>query len=93
MPKAKNKRIICRISDQLDLDLQKLASSLHQPEAEIIRQALEEFINRAHVKNGESWYQKAKRFRVMGKRGHSIKDNDLPSDLSTNKKYFEGFGE
>lgn len=83
----KSRRIICRIPEQLDDDLQQLATLLDQPEAEIIRKALSDFIARAHPTKNESWYARAKRYHVIGPTS-----DKLPKDLSTNKKYFEGFG-
>lgn len=83
----KGRRITCQISGQLDGDLQQLAALLDQPEAEIIRQALGDFIARAHLSKNESWYTRAKRYHVIGPT-----TDKLPRELSVNKKYFEGFG-
>jgi hypothetical protein len=50
----------------------------------VIREALEQYL--AAPEKGESFYDVAQRAGLLG----SVKG--LPPDLSTNKKYFEGFG-
>ncbi len=91
---TKSKRIICRITEKLDSDLQQLTVALERSEAQIIRQALEDFILKVKAQNGESWYDSAIRYGIL--RSGTLKNKNLaklPSDLSTNKKYFEGFGQ
>ena len=50
----------------------------------MIREALEQYL--AAPEKGESFYDLALRTGFLGA------GKNLPPDLSTNKKYFEGFG-
>jgi len=77
-------RLSIRLSPTLRRKLARAAAVERKPEAAVVRQALESYFGG----NGQpvSCYDVAKRMGVIGMA------KNLPRDLSTNKKYFEGFG-
>lgn len=76
-------RITVRIPQKLEKQLKKRADLKGQTESEVVREALESYLQQ---NSGQSAYDIAKRLGVIG----SFKGG--PKDLSTNPKYFEGFG-
>jgi metal-responsive CopG/Arc/MetJ family transcriptional regulator len=76
-------RITIRIPEHLGKQLKKQADIKGQSESEIVREALENYLQRS---SGESAYDIAKRLGVIGR------FKGLPKDLSTNPRYFEGLG-
>ncbi len=76
-------RITIRIPEHLGKQLKKRADLKGQSESEIVREALENYLLKS---SGESAYDIAKRLGVIGR------FKGLPKDLSTNPRYFEGFG-
>jgi len=76
-------RITIRIPQTLEKKLKKRATLRGQSESEVVREALE---NHLRQNTGESAYDIAKRLGLIGR----FKGG--PRDLSTNPKYFEGFG-
>ena len=79
---ATNRKTI-RIPVALGRQLKKTATLKRQTESEIVRVALEDYLRR---EPGESAYDIAKKLGAIGR------FKGLPKDLSTNPKYFEGFG-
>lgn len=77
-------RITIRIPQKLGRQLKKRADLKGQTESEVVREALESYLKQ---NSGQSAYDIAKRLGIIG----SLKGG--PKDLSTNPKYFEGFGE
>ena len=79
-----NERITVRIPEQLAEGLNRLGVISGKPESIIIREALGEYLE----KHGQipSCYDLLVKTKILG----SIKG--LPSDLSTNPSYMEGFG-
>lgn len=82
MAKA-SQRITVRIPASLGKHLRRKARLGGRPESELVREAIEKYLQQDSV---ESAYDIAKRLGIIG----SAKG--APPDLSTNKKYFEGFG-
>ena len=78
------KRISVRIDEHLEKQLKQRAASVRVDESEIVRQALAEFLLRDEPQ--ETAYSLLKKGRLIG----IIKG--APTDLSTNKKHFKGFG-
>ena len=78
-------RISVRLTPKLAAKLKREVSSLGKSESTVVREALERYFERKT--NGESCYDAAVRLGVIGCA------KGLPRDLSTNKKYFKGFGE
>jgi len=78
-------RISVRIPVELGQRLRKVSSKAGQSESELVREALEQYLD--DRQRDVSAYELAKRAGVLG----SVRG--LPKDLSTNRKYFEGFGE
>jgi Arc/MetJ-type ribon-helix-helix transcriptional regulator len=76
-------RITIRIPEHLGKQLKKRADLKGQSESEIVREALENYLKKGP---GETAYDMAKRLGVIGR------FKGLPKDLSTNPRYFEGFG-
>lgn len=76
-------RITIRIPAALGKQLKKRAHLHGQSESEVVRQALENYLQQ---NPGESAYDILMRLGIIG----SAKG--APPDLSTNKKYFDGFG-
>jgi predicted DNA-binding protein len=79
-----SQRISVRISAQLSQSLRRHSRRRGKPESEIVREALESFLNAA--KKEPSAYDVAMELGLIGCA------KGLPKDLSTNPKYFEGFG-
>lgn len=80
-----SKRITIRISESLVRRLRKHASIKRRSESALVREALESYLEDAPAPS--SAYEVAKATGLIGC------VNRAPSDLSTNRKYFEGFGE
>lgn len=76
-------RITIRIPEHLGKQLKRRADLKGQSESEIVREALENYLQKS---SAESAYDIAKRLGVIGR------FKGLPKDLSTNPRYFEGFG-
>ncbi len=76
-------RISVRIGRQLRQRIREEASRTRKRESDLVREALEKHL--LHNRR-ESCYDIARRLKLIGcARG-------LPPDLSTNARYFEGFG-
>jgi metal-responsive CopG/Arc/MetJ family transcriptional regulator len=78
------KRISVRLDEKLHKKLEQRASAVRVDESEIVRQALTEYLSKHESQH--SLYDLFKKAGLIG----IYKDG--PRDLSTNKKYFEGFG-
>jgi metal-responsive CopG/Arc/MetJ family transcriptional regulator len=76
-------RITIRIPESIGKQLKKRAGLKGQSESEIVREALETYLQQ---NSGQSAYETAKRLGVIGR----FKGG--PKDLSTNPRYFEDFG-
>jgi len=80
-----SQRITVRIPQSLGKRLKKQASLKGQPESELVRKALEDYLGGS--KPILSAYEIAKQAGLIGcARGG-------PRDLSTNRRHFEGFGQ
>jgi hypothetical protein len=80
------RRLSVRITKSLEKRLKSLTRSTGRSESEIVRAALENYRPTDEKPAGENCYEMAKRLGLIGcARG-------MPSDLSTNPKYMEGFG-
>jgi len=79
-----SQRITIRISESLVKRLKKQAGTRGRSESALVREALENYLGEAQPSS--SAYDLAREAGLIGcvRRG--------PSDLSTNRKYFEGFG-
>ena len=77
------KAISARIPEALDARLTAVSEQSGIPKSELLRQALEQFLNGSD--NGASVYDLARDLCGSLTGG--------PADLSTNRKYLEGFGE
>lgn len=82
----KDERLTVRLTKE-ELSLLK-EISLHEQvsESEILRKALRKYVA-AHQQQ-VSCYELAQQLGILG----VATEQDLPDDLSTNQKYFEGFG-
>ncbi len=80
---AKKKTV--RLTADVCLKLEEIAEGRRSNASDIIRIAIDEFLSSQEVP--ESAYQIASRIGLVG--GAKFK---LPSDLSTNRKHFSGFG-
>jgi predicted DNA-binding protein len=80
-----SQRITIRVSESLVKRLKKHAGLKGRPESVLVREALENYLGEAPISS--SAYDLARESGLIGcvRRG--------PSDLSTNRKHFEGFGE
>ena len=85
MTYVKQYRLTVRVNADLRRRLAKTAKRKGKPEAEVLREALDKELD--PIKPKESAYDRALALGIIG----TVKDG--PPDLSTNKKYFEGFGE
>jgi predicted DNA-binding protein len=85
MSDMKEYRLSVRVNAGLRQRLSAAAKKAGKPESDIVREALDARLEPA--KRRESALDAMKRLGLVG----MIKDG--PPDLSTNKKYFEGFGE
>jgi predicted DNA-binding protein len=79
-----SKRITIRISESLVRRLKKHASMKRRSESALVREALENYLGDAPTPS--SAYEVARATGLIG----CVSPG--PSDLSTNRKYFEGFG-
>lgn len=77
-------RISVRISAELDERLQREASALGRAESEVVREALEQYFSTKE--RPETCYDLAEKLGLIGCA------KGTPKDLSTNRKYFKGFG-
>lgn len=78
-----SQRISVRIPATLGKELRRRATLRGRPESELMREALEKYLAEPAPKSA---YDLAKAAGMIGCA------KGLPPDLSTNKKYFEGFG-
>lgn len=78
-------RISVRLTPKLAGKLKREVSALGQSESTVVREALESYFKSKPAK--ENCYDAAVRLGIIGCA------KGLPRDLSTNKKYFKGFGE
>jgi metal-responsive CopG/Arc/MetJ family transcriptional regulator len=76
-------RITVRIPTNLGKELRRRASLRGRHESELVREALEKYLTEPAPKTA---YDLAKAAGIIGCA------KGLPHDLSTNPKYFEGFG-
>lgn len=81
----KSLRITIRLDEQEQSLLSRLSRRQNKTESEIVREALQVYFQVANSQ--ESSYDLAHNLGIIGV------TEDLPSDLSTNKDYLEGFGE
>jgi predicted transcriptional regulator len=79
-----SRRLSIRLSEELDKQLVSVARQTGQTESDIVRSALEDYCQKHSAK--PSAYDL---FKAAGLIGCA---KGLPSDLSTNPKYMEGFG-
>jgi hypothetical protein len=79
-----NGRLSIRISEQLQGELEALAEVTGKSESDLVREAIEEYCQKHAL--GPSCHDIAKKAGWFGR------SSKLPKDLSTNKKYMEGFG-
>jgi hypothetical protein len=77
-------RINVRVDRRLKEELEAEAREKRVRPSDVVREALEEHVRRRTPR--ESCLDIARRIGVVGVYA------DAPSDLSTNKSYFEGFG-
>jgi len=77
-------RTSVRLTPKLTAKLKREVSSLGKSESTVVREALERYFKRKT--DNESCYDAAVRLGIIGCA------KGLPRDLSTNKKYFKGFG-
>jgi predicted DNA-binding protein len=79
-----NRRLSIRISPELQKQLAAFVRKSGRSESEVVREALEEYCQKETKKL--TAYDVFKRAGLIGC------SKGLPSDLSTNPKYMEGFG-
>jgi predicted DNA-binding protein len=80
-----SQRITIRISESLVKRLKKHAGMKRRSESALVREALENYLGEAPTPN--SAYDLAREAGLIG----CVRGG--PSGLSTNRKYFDGFGE
>jgi metal-responsive CopG/Arc/MetJ family transcriptional regulator len=80
-----SQRITIRISESLVKRLKKQAGMKRRSESALVREALESYLGEASTSN--SAYDLAREAGLIGCVGGG------PSDLSTDREHFEGFGE
>jgi predicted DNA-binding protein len=80
-----SQRITIRVSESLVKRLKKHAGMRRRSESALVREALENYLGEAPASS--SAYDLAKEAGLIG----CVRGG--PSDLSTNRKHFEGFGE
>lgn len=83
-------RLSLRIPYNLEESLANIAEASDQPISEIVRDALQQFVaskKRLKKNKPENCFEAFQKAGLIG----CIKK--APNDLSTNKKYFKGFGE
>ena len=90
-----NSQEVILIDHELRQRVAQLARMQGTSEADVVRQALDAYCatqagqgpaSRDESHDGETWYDRFERAGLIG----CIKDG--PGDMSTNPKYFEGFG-
>jgi ribbon-helix-helix CopG family protein len=79
-----SRRLSVRVSQAIERQVKALAKRFGRSESEIVRDALEDYCQRLTA--GPTAYDL---FKASGLIGCA---KGLPSDLSTNPKYMEGFG-
>ena len=79
-----SQRITIRISESLVKRLKKQAGTRGRSESALVREALESYL--AETSSSSSAYDLAREAGLIG----CVRNG--PSDLSTNRKYLEGFG-
>jgi hypothetical protein len=75
--------ISLKLPERLDAKLNRVAKQRDQTKSEVVREALEQFLNGKHKIPPETFLEAA---------GDLIGCVESPGDLSTNPKYMEGFG-
>lgn len=85
MSDMKTSRITIRLDEREQSILSHLSRWQNKTESEIVREALQVYFQAALAQ--QSCYDLGQKLGIIGA------TKDLPSDLSTNKDYFEGFGE
>jgi hypothetical protein len=78
------RRLSIRLTQELERRLATEAKKTGRGESEIVREALADYLNKQAA--GPSAYDIAKKMGLIGCA------KGLPSDLSTNPAYMEGFG-
>ena len=76
-------RISVRISQEVAAKLARRAAASERRSSDLVREALETFLDR---NSDESCFDLAKKSKLAG----AVRN--APSDLSTNRDYFENFG-
>ena len=84
MSDMKKQRITIRLDEQEQSILSSLSRRENKTESEIMRAALRKYFQESVTQ--ENSYELAQKLGIIGVA------QDLPSDLSSNKDYFEGFG-
>jgi predicted transcriptional regulator len=79
-----SRRLSIRLSQALEKQLKALVRKTHRTESQLVREAIEDYC-RNHAKQPTAYDV----FKAAGLIGTA---RGLPSDLSTNPKYMEGFG-
>lgn len=77
------KTISLKLPESLDAKLNRVAKQRGQSKSEVVREALEQFLNGQRTAAPMSFLEAA---------GDLIGCVEGPGDLSTNPKYMEGFG-
>jgi predicted DNA-binding protein len=85
MSDMSSQRITIRVSESLVKRLKKHAGMRRRSESAVVREALENYLGEAPVSS--SAYDLAREAGLIGCARQG------PSDLSTNRRHFEGFGE
>jgi uncharacterized protein (DUF1778 family) len=85
MSDMKEERITIRLDEQEHFLLHSLAKRENKTESEIVCAALRMYVKEVFAQ--QSCYDFARELGIIGV------TEELPSDLSTNKDYFERFGE
>ncbi|MEZ5364398.1 MAG: ribbon-helix-helix domain-containing protein [Bryobacterales bacterium] len=76
-----------RLDEKLDSRLEDYTKSANIQVSEVIRRALEEFLASHAARSGETIADRLERTGLLGRFPTDV------SDLSTNPKHLEGFGE
>ena len=85
MSDMKEQRITIRLDEQEHSILSSLSRKENKTESEIVRAALRKYFQETLAQQNS--YELAQQLGIIGV------TKELPSDLSSNKEYFEGFGE
>ncbi|HET7106038.1 MAG TPA: ribbon-helix-helix domain-containing protein [Candidatus Acidoferrum sp.] len=80
-----SQRISVRVSGGIARRLKERSKATGARESQVVREALEEYLS--SKRTGESTFDLLREAGLIGCVGGA------PRDLSTNKKYFKGFGE